>query len=83
VIALTRWPRWRFEEDDEAAQEAEQERLKVAKAEAAEALAESYQQLERVQELQRTHEPTEAGLNKLRQANRFAEGFLRAIREGR
>jgi hypothetical protein len=83
VIKLVNWPRWRFEEEEEEGRAQEEVKFARRKEEAAEALAKSYEQLERVKEIRRTHEPVAKGLKTLRQANQFADGFLRAIQEGK
>jgi len=81
---MTRWPSWRFEHrPNEAEVDEERKRTEAAKAEAAEALAKSYGQLEEVRDLNKRHGPVREGLRRMRETNHFAQDLLRVIEEGR
>jgi hypothetical protein len=79
-----RWPSWRFDKRLDAIESEETiKKVQEAKAEAVEALSTSYTQLEEVRELTKKHEPVRLSLKDLRERNRFAEGLMRVIEEGR
>jgi hypothetical protein len=78
-----KWPRWRFEERLDPREVVEEDiKVSEAKAEAVEALSESYNQLEEVRKITQEHQPVREQLRRIRERNGLAEGLTRVIREG-